>query len=52
MVYVVNKIGIRKANRRTPKTIAPHGRKACSWLDRAELRKLEEHGIELEARNT
>jgi hypothetical protein len=46
LVYVVNKIGIRKANKRTPKTIAPLG-KGRSWLDRTELRKLEQYGIEL-----
>lgn len=51
MVYVVNKIGIRKAYKRTPKTIAPLG-KSRSWLDRTELKKLEEHGIELGARGT
>jgi hypothetical protein len=46
--YVVNKMGIGNANRRTPKMKAPSGRETWSWLDRTELGKFEERGIELE----
>jgi hypothetical protein len=46
--YVVSKTGIRKANKRTPKMVTPPERKTWSWLDRTELGKLEERGIELE----